>query len=52
MAPTETGTGRKGQAGLTQDEFLSKCIKHGKEKLNVNWDTFAADTGMSAGGAR
>ncbi len=53
MASTKAATAHKGaQAKMSQDEFLSKCIKHAKEKLNVNWVAFAAETGMSADGAR
>jgi hypothetical protein len=52
MASNKAGAGIKTQVKMNNDDFLSKCIKHAKEKLNVNWATFAADTGMSADGAR
>jgi hypothetical protein len=52
MASNKAATGAKGPVKMNNDDFLSKCIKHSKEKLNVNWAAFAADTGMSADGAR
>ncbi|EXJ79994.1 hypothetical protein A1O3_08280 [Capronia epimyces CBS 606.96] len=40
-----------GKAVMSNDTFLAACIKHGKEKLAVNFDTLAKDLNMSAGGA-
>ncbi|EXJ83811.1 hypothetical protein A1O1_07438 [Capronia coronata CBS 617.96] len=40
-----------GKAVVSNDTFLVACIKHGKDKLSVNFDTLAKDLNMSAGGA-
>ncbi|KIW16644.1 hypothetical protein PV08_03832 [Exophiala spinifera] len=50
MAPQESKAAPK--PPMTNEAFLVKCIKHSKDKLNVDWDEFAKDTGMSVGGAR
>lgn len=48
MAPKGEGSGK---AAMSNEAFLSACIKHGKEKLSVNFDTLAEELKMSAGGA-
>lgn len=36
---------------LSTEHFLAACIKNAKEKVLVDFDGVAAETGMSAGGA-
>jgi hypothetical protein len=36
---------------LSNAEFLMACIRNGKEKLNVDFEGLAKQTGMSTGGA-
>ncbi|KAG9783031.1 hypothetical protein KCU88_g3189, partial [Aureobasidium melanogenum] len=48
MAPKGEGSGK---TAMSNEAFLSACIKHGKEKLSVNFDTLAEELKMSAGGA-
>ncbi|KAJ9634105.1 hypothetical protein H2204_006436 [Knufia peltigerae] len=50
MAPQGSKTGPK--STMDNDAFLARCIKHSKEKINVDWEAFSRDTGMSVGGAR
>ena len=40
------------KAKVSTEHFLAACIKHAKEKVNVDYDALAADIGMSAGGAQ
>ncbi|KIX10115.1 uncharacterized protein Z518_01196 [Rhinocladiella mackenziei CBS 650.93] len=47
MAPKEGNA----KGAISTDAFLALCIKHGKEKLSVNFDTLAKEAGLSAGGA-
>jgi len=41
----------KTNGALGNAEFLIACIRNLKEKLNVDFDGLAKETGMSTGGA-
>lgn len=47
--PPKATVGTK--AAISNDVFLAACIKHAKEKINVDFDSLAKELGMSRGGA-
>jgi hypothetical protein len=48
MPPKAEGGGK---ASVSNDAFLAACIKHAKEKVNVNFEALSKEVGMSVGGA-
>jgi hypothetical protein len=53
MPPKANGAAKTGPKGtVSNDAFLAACIKHAKEKVNVDFAGLAKELNMSKGGAQ
>ena len=51
MAPADGAAPPGPKAIMSNDAFLASCIKYAKDRLVVDFEKVAEDTGMSKGGA-